>query len=310
VSSFDGPTMTKALNGFSRPGETRLRDPGETSIIMKNKQPLPLAYWGLERWPFGGCVAARQFYPTAAHNEALARIEYLVESRRRLGALLAEPGSGKSLVLRVAAEQLARKGCVAVVVDTLGSSTRDVLWQLACGLRTAPREDADVSWLWRQIVDRVAENRVQQIATVALIDDAGQAGPDLMTQFARLVRLDASQDARWTIGLAAELAQAARWSETLRRAVDLRIELGAWTPDDTIGYVQTSLVEAGRMEPLFENDALRTLHGLSAGVPRQVARLADYALLAGAAAKQDTVTSTTIEAAYDEIAWPTAAATY
>jgi general secretion pathway protein A len=277
---------------------------------MEIKQPLPLAFWGLERWPFGGSVAARQFYPTPAHNEALARIEYLVESRRRLGALLAESGNGKSLVLRVAAEQLARNGCVAVVVDSLGSSTHDVLWQLACGLRTAPREDADVSWLWRQIADRVAENRIQQIATVALIDDAGQAGPDLVTQFSRLVRLDTSPDARWTIVLAAEASQAARWNETLRNSVDLRIELGHWSTDDTIGYVQTSLVEAGRMEPVFENDALRTLHELSAGVPRQVARLADYALLAGAAAKLDSVTSALIEAAYDEIAWPTAVAAY
>ena len=277
---------------------------------MEKQQPLPLTYWGLERWPFGGSAATGQFYPTPAHNEALARIEYLVESRRRLGALLADAGSGKSLVLHVAAEQLARKGCIAVVVDSLGASTRDVLWQLACGLRTTPREDADVSWLWRQIADRVTENRIQQIATVALIDDAGQAGPDLMTQFSRLARLDSSQDARWTIVLAAESTHAARWTESLRSAVDLRIELGTWSADDTIGYVQTSLVEAGRMEPLFEDQALRTLHELAAGVPRQIARLADYALLAGAAAQVDTVTSAIIEAAYDEVAWPTATTAY
>jgi general secretion pathway protein A len=278
--------------------------------MERTPQPLPLAYWGLDRWPFGGSAAAAQFYPTPVHNEALARIEYLVQSQRRLGALLAEAGSGKSLVLHVAAEQLTRKGCVAVVVDSLGASTRDVLWQLACALRTTPREDADISWLWRQITDRVAEYRIQQIATVALIDDAGQAGPDLVTQFARLARLDSSENARWTIVLAAEATQAARWSTSLRSAIDLKIDLGTWSADDTIGYVQTSLVEAGRMEPLFETDALQTLHELAGGIPRQIARLADYALLAGAAAKVDTVTSAIIEATYDEIAWPAAAAAY
>ena len=143
------------------------------------------------------------------------------------------------------------------------ATTREVLWQIACGLGTAPREDADVSWLWRQIADRVVENRMQQVATVLLVDDAGQAGPDLMTQFARLARLDPSPSARWTIVLAAEPAQAARWNETLRNLVDLRIELGTWTAEDTIGYVQTALVEAGRMEPLFDDDALRALHELS-----------------------------------------------
>ena len=110
--------------------------------------------------------------------------------------------------------------------------------------------------------------------------------------------------------LAAEPAQAARWNETLRNVVDLRIELAAWTADDTIGYVQTALVDAGRMEPVFDDDALRALHELSGGVPRQVARLADYALLAGAAAKRDTIDAAIIEAAYDEIAWPATAAVY
>ncbi len=277
---------------------------------MDHTQPLPLEFWGLDRWPFRGSRAAGQFYPTAGHNEALARIEYLVASRRRLGALLGEPGVGKSLVLRLAAEQLARKGAAAVVVDALGASTREVLWHIACGLRTAPREDADVSWLWRQIADRVVENRMQQVATVVLVDDAGQAGPDLMTQFVRLTRLDATPDARWTLVLAAEPAQAARWSESLRSAVDLRIELAPWAAEDTVGYVQTALVEAGRMEPLFNDDSLRALHELSAGVPRQVARLADYALLGGAAAKVDGIDAALIEAAYDEIAWPSLVTAY
>jgi len=271
---------------------------------MENKQSLPLEFWGLERWPFRGSVAAGQFYPTAGQNEALARIEYLVDSRRRLGALLGESGAGKSLLLRVAAERLARKGCVVVILDVLGASTREVLWHIACGLKTPPREDADASWLWRQIIDRVAENRIQQVASVLLVDDAGQAGPDLMTQFVRLVRLDMSPSARWTMVLAAESTQAGRWDDTLRNLVDLRIDVHPWAAEETIGYVQTALVDAGRMEPLFEEAALTTLHELSGGVPRLVARLADYALLAGAAAGVETIDAGTVEAANEEIAWP------
>lgn len=277
---------------------------------MPHKQSLPLEFWGLDRWPFRASTGAEQFYPTSAHNEALARIEYLVEGRRRMGALLGDPGVGKSNVLRVAAEQLARKGGAVVVVDTLGSSSREILWQLACGLRTAPREDADIVWLWRQVADRVAENRMQQVATVVLVDDAGQAGPDLMTQLVRLARLDMTPAARWTLVLAAEPAQATRWSDTLKGAVDLRIDLGPWAAEDTIGYVQTALVDAGRLEPVFEDEALRALHEFAGGVPRQVARLADYALLAGAVAKVDTIDATLIEAAYDEIAWPSVVASY
>ncbi|HEX5471224.1 MAG TPA: AAA family ATPase [Lacipirellulaceae bacterium] len=281
------------------------------------QQALPLKHWGLERWPFASVPGIGQFYPTAGHNEALARIEHLVDSRHRLGALLGDNGVGKSLVMRVAAAQLGRQGRVAVLVGALGASTREFLWQVACGLGTTPRDDADVPWLWRQIADRLAENRSQQVDTVLLVDDAGHAGPDLMTQFGRLARLGPSHrlwpeheaEARgaWTIVLAAGPARAARWDESLRNLVDLRIDVYPWTIEDTIGYVQTTLVDAGRLEPVFDEAALTTLHELSCGVPRQVARLADYALLAGAAAGVETIDAGIVEAANEEIAWPAAA---
>jgi type II secretory pathway predicted ATPase ExeA len=274
---------------------------------MDQNQSTALAHWALERWPFGNSLG--QFYPTPGHDEALARIDYLVANRRRLGLLLGEAGMGKSLILQTAARQLSRRGHATVLVDALGATTREVLWQLACGLGTAPRDDADTAWLWRKISDRVAENRMRQVATVLLVDEAGQAGPDLVLQFARLARLDTAAAARCTIVLAAEFPQAMRWNDTLRNLVDLRIELSPWTANDTVGFVQTALVEAGRFEPLFENDALRTLHELACGVPQDVARLADYAMLAGAASGLSRVDAAVVEAAYEEIAWPAAAAT-
>jgi type II secretory pathway predicted ATPase ExeA len=267
-------------------------------------QSLPLKHWGLERWPFSSTPGERQFYPTAGHNEALARIDYLVGSHRRLGALLGESGSGKSLLLRVAAAQLAKQGRAVVRADALGTSTREFLSQVACGLGTTPREDADVSWLWRQIADRVLEYRARQVETVLLVDDAGQAGPDLVTQFLRLARLDVTPGARWTMVLAAEPRQAARWNEGLRNLFDLRIDLPPWSADDTIGYLQTALVDAGRFAPVFDDGALSALHELASGVPRQVARLADYALLAGAASGAETVDVATVAVASEEIAWP------
>jgi type II secretory pathway predicted ATPase ExeA len=271
---------------------------------------LPLEHWGLERWPFGGMPGADRFYPTATTNEALARIEHLVESRRRLGALLGPAGVGKSLALRVSARQLASAHRATVVVNAAALTTRELFWQLAAALAAAPRDDADVARLWRQIVDRVVENRLQQVDTVLLVDDAGEAGPDVLTQLVRLSRLDLAPNARWTMVLAAEPAQAARWNETLRNLVDLRIDLHPWEPHDTVGYVQTALVDAGRFEPLFDDAALRRLHELAEGIPRRVAKLADYALLAGAAAGLNLIDAAVVEEANKETAWPEPARVY
>ncbi len=271
---------------------------------------MQLQHWGLDRWPFASTPDAGRFYPTSGQNEALARVDYLVESRRRVGALLGEAGVGKSLMLQVAARQLSRQGRAVVLVDALGLSTRELLWQTAAGLAASPREDADAARLWRLVADRVVENRMQQTDTVLLVDDAGQAGPDVLGQFVRLARIDASPSARWTMVLAAEPQQAMRWNETLRDLVDLRIDLRAWEAEDTIGYVQTALVEAGCLEPLFSDDALALLHELAGGVPRRVARLADFALLAGAASGLRKIDAATIRATHEEVAWPAVALVY
>lgn len=265
---------------------------------------MQLTHWGIEHSPFRTLPDAGQFYPTAGHNEALARIEYLVEARRRLGVLVGPAGVGKSLVLRVVGRNLSRRGRAVVLVDALGLGPRELAWQVAAGLGAAPREDADLAHTWRLIADRVTENRLQQRDTVLLVDDAGQAGPDVVAQLVRLARLDPTPDARWTIVLAAEPHEAARWSPPLRELVDLRIDLGPWTQEDTIGYVQTALVDAGCLEPVFDDEALAALHELTGGVPRQVARLADFALLAGAATDTDRIDAPAISDAYDEVSWP------
>jgi type II secretory pathway predicted ATPase ExeA len=238
---------------------------------------MQLDHWGLERSPFPMAVDADQCYPSAGHEEALNRIEYLVDARRRLGVVLGESGVGKSLALRGATRRLVRKGCTVVLVNSSGVSVRELLWQVAAGLGAAPREDVDVGRLWRLVSDRIVTSRLEQLNTALLVDDAGQAGPDALNLLVRLARLDPTPAARWTIVLAAAREQASRWNEPLRELVDLRIDLRAWSEEDTIGYVQMALVDAGRFDPIFDDESLRALYELSDGVPRRVVRLADFA---------------------------------
>jgi type II secretory pathway predicted ATPase ExeA len=61
----------------------------------------PQAHYGFTRMPFGTAVPAGALYASAAHNEAVARLRWLI-SARGLGALTGEVGSGKTVAVRAA----------------------------------------------------------------------------------------------------------------------------------------------------------------------------------------------------------------
>jgi general secretion pathway protein A len=260
-----------------------------------------LHHWGIDRSPFQVGSNRTSFYRGAAHEEALARIDFLSSQRRRLGVLLGESGIGKSLTFQVAARSLKRAGKVVVLVDAVGASPTRLYWQVASQLGISSVAEDDLPQLWTRIADRVHENRILQLDTVLLVDDAGSATPDVMTELLRLSQTDPQIDARWTTVLAASPAEARQWSESIFEQIDLKINLERWDELETVDFVQIALIDAGRVTPVFDEGALSTLHNLSKGLPRHVVRLADFSMLAGAAAKLEMIDAETVRRAHREV---------
>ena len=77
-----------------------------------------------------------------------------------------------------------------------------------------------------------------------------------------------------------------------------------WSETDTTGFLQTALVDAGRFDPVFDEESLRAIFERTSGNPRQVVRLAELALIAGAAATADRIDTPIIHAAHHEMTWP------
>ncbi len=188
----------------------------------------------------------------------------------------------------------------------MGLSTREFYWQIASQLAAAVRVEDDQLRLFRQLSDRIVVNRLQDVPTVVLVDDAHQAGPDLLAQLVRLTQLDAVSPNPLTMVLAVREAQAARLGEQLLELIDLRIDLEPWDELDTIGYLQLALVDAGCQQPLFDDESLSEIHRLTAGIPRRVNRLAEHALLVGAGAGDagEIIDTATIRAAHAALSPP------
>ncbi len=260
-----------------------------------------LEHWGLQQSPFRSCLDPRFFHQSPTHEEALARLHFLVEQRHRLGLLMGPSGSGKSLLLEVFAEQLRRSGRAMARLSLVSVEPAEMLFLLAVGFRVNVRPDDSVATLWRRLTDRLTEFRYQQLDTVVLLDDADRATRQVADQITRLAVYDPSPQSRLTIVLAGQREQMARLGRQLLDLTELRIDVQPWEGSDTQDFLASSLAQAGRQSPVFDDPAVARLHELSHGIPRRVAQLADLALLAGAGAKLEQIDADTVESVYHEL---------
>ncbi len=259
------------------------------------------SHWGLREPPFRGSLDPDHYYKTPTHDEALARLQYLVDNHRRLGLLVGPHGSGKSLLQSVFARDLRRLGRVVVSVNLLGMSAAELEWSVASQLGTKPRRDAATFHIWRTIADRLVENRYQQIGTVFLLDDADQASPEVLTLVNRLIQIDPSPDSRLTVIVAGDCDRVGQLGDRLLERVELRIDLEAWQETETADYLEHCLASAGVDTSVFDDRASTRLHDLCHGIPRQVNQLAHLALLAGAGRQLSNIDEETIESVYHEL---------
>lgn len=258
-------------------------------------------HWGLEQSPFRSCLDPRFFHPSPTHDEALARLHFLVEQQHRLGLLLGPGGSGKSLLLAVFARHCADAGCAVAKVNLLGVEPEELLAQLAGQLNRDCGAAQSTAALWRILTDRLAELRYEQRPAVLLFDDAECAYASTSDMVVRVAQHDPAPDTRLTLVLATEQARVKSLGHRLLDLAELRIDVEPWAQGDTGEFLAASLRKAGCRTEVFAEPAVSRLHELAGGLPRRIARLADLALAAGAGADLRQIDADVIDSVHAEL---------
>ncbi len=259
------------------------------------------SHWGLRESPFRGTVDPGMFYESPTHEEALSRLDFLVEQHNRLGLLIGPSGSGKSLLLEVFADGLRRRGWPVAKISLLDVEPTEMLYLLATEWGLNPEPTQSTAGLWRMLTDRLIEYRYQQMETVILLDDADLADRAVQRHVARLARFDTSPEMRLSIVLAGRNEGMARLDGSLTALIDLRIDVEPWQRRETEQFVNRRLVQAGRQTPIFTPPAVDRLQEVSHGIPRRVSQLAELALLAGAGQNLQQIDAGVVESVYQEL---------
>ncbi len=257
--------------------------------------------WTWNEAPFSTKLDARRFFPGSTQEEALSRMHFLVDNRRRVGVLSGPSGCGKSMILEVASKQFRQQNRQVCSIGLTGLQADEFLWRLAAEMGANPCINSSSRQLWREIDDRIKASRYQRISTILIFDDVEEAETEVLSMLGRLAQSDQSDDSRLTLLFACEQSRLHLLGDRLQELCELRVEIEPWSEEETINFIRHALTAAACGTDLFTEDSERKLFELTQGVPRRVQQLAQLSLVAAAAQDLEAIDVGTLEAVFDEL---------
>ncbi len=284
-------------------------------------------YWQLTRNPFEGGVDPRAYYPAETHQGALAKLRYAIDQRRGAALVTGPSGVGKTLLLRVLAEHLGPECHPLVHLVFPQMPAAELLSYLAAELDSAldermgsaggandnqreNRESSEpgvpsIEASVRRIQRRLAQNAAQGRHAVLIVDEAHLLeGRPALEALRLLLNFESAAGTDATLVLVGQtsLTPIIGRMPQLEERLGVKCALRPLELAETMSYIQHRLAVAGGERPIFDSSATVAVHRLSHGLPRQINRLCDLALLVGFAEDQRAISAADVEAVCQDLA--------
>jgi general secretion pathway protein A len=255
-------------------------------------------FWGLREKPFENSPDPKYLFPSAEHKQAIEMLMYAVRSRKGGALLTGDYGCGKTLLIRVLVQELARDGVQTAVVNYPKLSgielLRDVLYQLGNDVRSNSRLK-----LTRAVGEILQENVRAGKHTMIVVDEAQVIERKSILEELRLL-LNYQLNDRFLLTLLLvgqpELREIVASLPQLEQRLTVRTHLHTFDLVDTAKYISYRLGVAGASRPVFSQDAVEAMYTHSYGCPRRVNNLGDLSLWKGFQDKVSEVGADIVEA--------------
>lgn len=259
---------------------------------------MDLSYWGFQRWPFERTFAQDRFYSSQIHEEALARLLFLVEEHRRMGLLSGSAGTGKTYLLRLLHERAERLGRLTVRCDATGLSGIELATQIAIACHVPVAIDDSPLRVWHGIGERFAALTLVQQSALVIVDHFDSTEHGCQQALCRLRQTADAAGTKLTMVLATRERAV---PSLLQDHIELGIEVVPWTADETAQFLRFCLARANCKEMLFTDEAVSAVFEATCGVPNAIVMLCSLALLAAKGQDETVVTSECVVACAGEL---------
>ena len=239
-----------------------------------------LEHWGLGKAPFATDYAAAAFVPSQTSGLALAKLHYALGNRLGACALMGEPGVGKTQLVRMLLHEFKAANWLTAYLSPPNCSAFDILRQLEPSAVTDnPSREADWLRLEQLLHNRLADNTP---VLLALDDVQSIRGLEFLDYLRNLLNIRANGKAALTLLLSGQPAMEKRlfYAGSLDQQLSVRVILEPLLTEEVKFYILSRLKAAGSQHGLFTRQAAERIVELSQGIPRQINRLCELAMVA------------------------------
>jgi general secretion pathway protein A len=268
-----------------------------------------LEHFDFDIHPFADTVNPAFFFQTHKHERALVRTMYAVTDRRGLGLIWGVSGSGKTFVSQMLLRKLDREKFEPVLLLCAPGMTktpmlREIMFEL--GEEEPPYRAQN---LLDMIQQRVMEEHAKGRRIVLLVDEAHFLASNSLHTVRTLTNLETTTEKLLTIILFAEDRFLRRLKHpsyaSLRSRISIETELSPLDEEETEQYIKFRLMVAGGQVDLFSPDCFPLIYRKSGGIPREISKVADNALLEAFSQGRRVIEPEILEASWSSAGTPT-----
>lgn len=246
-----------------------------------------LSHFNLRDQPFGVTPDPRYFFPVKTHREALAGLLYGIDSGLGFIVLTAEPGMGKTTLLRLVLDRLANTATTVFLYQMITDPAelfRALLIDL--GETDAPGTLIEVEMRLKEILLKHSEDGRR---LVIVLDEAQNLDDSVLETMRMLSNFETSEHKLIQVVLCGQQRLAERLATPglaqLKQRISIFATLEPLTRTETAGYIEHRLNVAGyeSSAPLFTPEAVSLIAHYSEGIPRNINNICFNSLSFGCA---------------------------
>ena len=240
-------------------------------------------YFNLTQNPFRDTVNPKFFFQTEIHEKAYFRMKYCIEDERAIGLVTGPSGSGKTLLSQLLLRDMDPEKFLLLVILCSPQMTKTALLREILGELEVEAPSGGTRPLLDAVHQKVLDEYQNGRRVVLLVDESHFLSSEALHLLRTISNLETSTSKLVTTILFAEDFFLKRLKHpryaSLRGRISQEAYLNPLSEVDTEHLMKFRILVAGGNGHTFTPDCYQKIYKLSRGVPREISRWADNALL-------------------------------